>query len=300
MIIWVLVRKLLRDIRIAWIVVAVLLFLFQILWSRITQRVTSQILRQFDNLGVSVDEIRKILFNKDEMPGQMVQAIIGGDKIEFDRASDMMSISYVHPLVLTILTIWAIGRAANAIAGEIDRGTMELLLAQPIRRTQIILAHLLVDAIVFPSLCLAIWLGTYCGTWWMGLQAATNPRQYVDPIRFLPALPCIVGLLFSTSGMTMWISALGRSRPRVWGWGVSVNLTMFLINVLGQIWSEPLEWLRPFTIFYHYQPQFIISQADWYTNSAAWLHLCVLIGVGAIGYLGAWVSFCRRDLPAPL
>ena len=36
---WVLVRKLLRDVRVAWIVVAVLLFLFQILWSRITSRV---------------------------------------------------------------------------------------------------------------------------------------------------------------------------------------------------------------------------------------------------------------------
>jgi hypothetical protein len=61
-----------------------------------------------------------------------------------------------------------------------------------------------------------------------------------------------------------------------------------------------LEWLRPFTIFYHYQPQFMISQGDWYTNSTAWLHLCVLVGIGAVGYVGAWISFCRRDLPAPL
>ena len=47
---WALVRKLLRDIRVAWIVVAVLLFLFQILWSRITSRITSQIIGQFERV----------------------------------------------------------------------------------------------------------------------------------------------------------------------------------------------------------------------------------------------------------
>src|SRR5436190_344880 len=183
---WVLVRKLLRDVRVAWIVVAILLFLFQLLWSRITERVTSRIFQQFAQFNVSPEVIRGILFNKDDLPGQMVQAVIGGDKVQFDRAEDMISISYVHPLVITILCIWALGRAANAIAGEIDRGTMELLLAQPIRRTQVVLAHLCVDAVVFPALCGVIWMGTYCGTWWMGLQTAEIAGQRVDPLHFLP------------------------------------------------------------------------------------------------------------------
>src|SRR5476649_2660097 len=181
---WTLVRKLLRDVRIAWIVVAVLLFLFQILWARITSRVTTEILTALQGAGVTLEFLQGLLLERNEMMGQMVQAIIGGDEIALDRPSDMMSISYVHPLVLTMLCVWALGRAANAIAGEIDRGTIELLLAQPIRRSQIILAHLTVDAIVFPSLCAAMWLGTYCGTWWMGLQAATHAMQRVDPWQF--------------------------------------------------------------------------------------------------------------------
>ena len=303
---WVLVRKLLRDIRIPWIVGAVLLFLFQILWARITMRVSTQILAALEQAGISPEMLMRILLNQNpqgqsnEMIGQMIQAIIGGENIALDRAGDMMSVSYVHPLVLTILCIWAIGRAANAIAGEIDRGTMELLLAQPIRRTQVILAHLLVDAIVFPSLCAAMWLGTYCGTWWMGLQSAAHPMQHVDPWRFLPALLCVFGLLFAVSGVTIAISALGRSRPRVWGWAVSLLLSMFLINIFAQIWGAPLEWLRPFTIHYHYQPQNLIKAEDWYTLGSVWFHLAVLAGVGLGGYGLAWLGFCRRDLPAPL
>ena len=167
---WILVRKLLRDVRVPWLVVAVLLFLFQLLWARITSRISTQILTALQDAGITLEMLQAIVLNRNEVMGQLVQAIIGGDQIALDQPRDMMSIAYVHPLVLTMLCVWALGRAANAIAGEIDRGTMELLLAQPIRRAQIVLAHLAVDAIVFPALCGVLWLGTYCGTWWMGLQ----------------------------------------------------------------------------------------------------------------------------------
>jgi ABC-2 type transport system permease protein len=295
---WVLVRKLLRDIRVAWTVASVLLFLFQILWARIAQR-TTDLIGEINIGGINPDQLMGMVMKKNDMPGKMLQSVIGGESIDLTRADNFMSISYVHPLVITILGVWAIGRAANAIAGEIDRGTMELLLAQPIRRTQVIVAHLMVDAIVFPSLCLAMWLGTYFGTLWMGLQAAEGLR-HVDPIRFLPALPSVAMMLFSVSGVTMLLSAAGRSRARIWGWAISLFLCMFLINLLGQVWSEPLEWVRPFTIYYHYEPQTMILNEKWYTDAIAWRDLAVLAGIGAGGYLLAWAVFTRRDLPAPL
>jgi ABC-2 type transport system permease protein len=295
----VLVRKLLRDIRIAWIVVAILLFLFQILWARIAQR-TNDLIGQFNVMGINAEKLQEMVLKKNDFPGKMVQSIIGGENIEINRAGDFMSISYVHPLVLTVLSIWAIGRAANAIAGEIDRGTMELLLAQPIRRTQIVLAHLCVDLIVFPTLCAAVWIGTYCGTWWMGLQTAEREMLRVDPFRFPPALFCMLGLLFAVSGLTMWMSSLGRSRAIVWGWAVSTFLIMFLVNVLGQIWNDYLEWMRPITVYYHYLPQDMIKSDEWYANGSGWMHIGVLVGFGTLGYLLAWWTFTGRDLPAPL
>src|SRR5262249_34363183 len=61
--------------------------------------------------------------------------------------------------------VWAVGRAAGAIAGEIDRGTMELLLAQPLARARLVLAHLLLDAVTIPVLCLSLWAGNWVGAW---------------------------------------------------------------------------------------------------------------------------------------
>jgi ABC-2 type transport system permease protein len=296
---WVLVRKLLRDVWLPLAVVAALLFLFQLLWAQVTNRITTQIIVDLQRAGLRLEFLQNVLLSRTQVIGQLVQAIIGGEQVELDRPDNFMSISYMHPFVLTIMGIFAVGRAANAIAGEIDRGTMELLLAQPIRRSQIILAHLTVDLIVLPVICIVMWLGTYCGTWWTGMQTAENPMQRVDPMRFLPALMSIWAILFATSGITMWISSLGRSRARTWGWAITIFLIMFLINVFGQIWDW-LDFLRPFTIHYHYQPQQMILREGWQTNANVWWHLGVLLVSGAAGYFAAWVTFIRRDLPAPL
>lgn len=293
---WALVRKLLRDMRLAWCTVALLLFLFQILWGRVTTRITGEILTAFGNLGVSVNDIRDIIFKG---PGEAIQAIIGGADIHIENAGELMSVAYVHPLTLILLSLYAVGRASAAIAGEIDRGTMELLLAQPIRRSQVIAAHVLVDLLTLPLLCFVMWLGTWTGAWIFGSLEAEQPLQRIEPMRFLPALLMIAAYLFAASGLTLWLSAMGRSRVRVWGGGMIVLLVVFMLNVAGQLW-KPLEPVRWLTVFYYYQPQDMILQPDWYAREVTWERLAVLFGVGVLGYVLAWVTFCRRDLPAPL
>src|SRR6478736_5727977 len=152
--IWVLVVKLLRDVRVALGVVMLLLFAFQLLWAKVTQRIVGEVIAQLQALGLPIAALRQVLFNQS---GKVVQTLMGGENISIERAQDLLSIAYVHPLTQTILCIWAVGRAAGAIAGEIDRGTMELLLAQPISRSQLILAHLLLDVVTIPLLCLSLW-----------------------------------------------------------------------------------------------------------------------------------------------
>jgi ABC-2 type transport system permease protein len=292
---WVLVRKLLRDLRTGLVVVALLLFGFQVLWARVAHRIVVDLLAKFAELGIPPTIIKQMFF---EGPGQVVQALMGGSGVDIAEALDLVSVSYVHPLTQTILCIWAIGRAAGAIAGEIDRGTMELLLAQPLRRRQVIAAHLVVDAITMPLLCVAMWLGTLTGAAAAGFLAAEGSLA-VEPRRFLPAQLNVVLLLFAASGLTMALSAAGRSRNRVLGMAVLAALVQFLVNVIGQLW-EPMEWMRPLTIFYYFQPQPIILTVDWYTLPAVWLRLAVLAAAGGGGYVLALAIFCRRDLPAPL
>jgi ABC-2 type transport system permease protein len=311
-----LVRKFLRDVRTPLIVVVVLLLAFETLWVKVTQRVTGDLVPFLMGLSKGRELLPRQL--EEELfkgPGQIVRTLMGGERIQLGRAMDMLSVGYVHPLVQALLCIWAIGRAAGAITGEIDRGTMELLLAQPVPRARLIGAHFRVDLIVIPLLCLSLWGGTLLGAELVGpievdpekmktlpemLRGQLSEEQLrIDPLAVGPALLSVAALLFAVSGLTLWLSAGGRFRGRVLGLAVLLALLQFLVNVIGQLWSA-MEPLRPFTVFYYYQPQDVILRADWYADPVVWGRLGVLLAVGMVGYLMALRTFCRRDLPAPL
>jgi ABC-2 type transport system permease protein len=350
------VRKLLRDLRGALLVTALLLGAFQVLWAKVVERIVGELTPLFTMLahsgGLSLPKIRSEVFFAGPA-GKAIRTLIGGEAIDLDRALDLLSIGYVHPLMVVIFCIWAVGRAAGALAGEIDRGTMELLLAQPLARARLVLAHFLVDLITIPILCLSLWAGNAVGAWLIGPEvrlepmavdklkadeeAAAREAPYVElaafpfgPFRaalqvkasmrpradapppdhdrlqvsaapFGPALWVVGGLIFAVCGYTMWLSALGRFRTSVLGAAVLVTLLMFLINLIGQMWDVAAP-LRPFTIFYYYQPQQVIQGRGWTVPLAggAAPMLAVLYGVGLAGYGLALWTFTRRDLPAPL
>jgi ABC-2 type transport system permease protein len=320
-----LVLKLLRDLRWPLLVVVLMLAGFQCLWVKITQRMVTQIAPLFgtlaDRAGASQKAIEDVVFGG---PGKLAQSIIGGESLHFERAMDTLSIGYVHPLMQIIFCLWAIGRAGGALAGEIDRGTMELLLAQPIARWRVVVSHLAVDLIVIPVLCLALWGGTLIGVQLVGpfqvtdaelemfkalpFKVYVNPKLLaVDPWAFGPALINVGALLFAISGLTMALSARGRFRNRVIGVAVLIALIMFLINAVGPLWDALNPW-RPLTLFFYYQPQAIALNGHWTVDPAALWHagswpinvVAVLAALGALGYLIALNIFTRRDLPAPL
>jgi ABC-2 type transport system permease protein len=327
----VLLRKFFRDLRVPFLIVALLLIGFQCLWVKVSHRIVTEIFPFMAVLSkakdLAPDFIQSVLF---EGPGRIIQTLAGGENMQFERAVDMLSIGYVHPLMQTLFCIWAVGRASGAVAGELDRGTMELLMAQPLARWRLIVSHLCLDLLTIPLLCLSLWAGTWLGGKLVGpftvdqealqqmaakaklpgaiLAMPDDSGLQFDPYDFLPGVWNVGALIFAVSGYTMWLSAAGRFRWRVMGGAVLVTLLQFAINLLGQLWNG-MAFLRPFTVFYYFQPQQIILHHRWTVDFAVWNHdqpllhvpvLAVLFGIGALGYLLALWTFSRRDLPAPL
>src|SRR5206468_1218960 len=100
-------------------------------------------------------------------------------------------------------------------------------------------------------------------------------------------------MMFAISGITIALSAAGRSRWRVTGYAVLVVVVMFVANTIGQLW-EPAGWVRPFTLFFYYQPQKAMLDGNWLVDlGAAWsgaprvVGIVVLLAVGTLGYLVA-------------
>lgn len=286
--------KVLRDLRWPWIGAAFLLVLFEGFWVKITDRVTNEVLPAIMKrlaLSFTTKDLLSIIF---EGSGKLFQAILGGESIDVSKTGDLLSVGYVHPLPTTILMIWALGRGAAAIAGELERGTMELLVAQPIARWKIITSQLMVDLVTIPGLALMMLFGTWLGT-------MIVPLPNADLSAYWRAVVLATSLTFALAGITYAISSMGRSRWRVISWAFGIVLAMSFLNLFGQLWDALAPW-RPLSIFYYYQPQYAILKDQW-TLPVGGLQvhvLAVMLGVAAIGYSFALWNFSRRDLPAPL
>jgi ABC-2 type transport system permease protein len=323
----ILVRKLLRDVVKPLALTALLLGLYQLLWVKITARILGEMAPFFNELaglgGMNQHDLEQQVFKG---PGQIIRSLIGGEHLSLDHATDMLSIGYVHPVMLLMFCVWAIGRGASAVAGEIDRGTMELLLAQPLARFKLILAHFLVDVLTIPVLCLSLWAGTSIGWLIIGpikpeapdfklpdmthnfelgplkysvkapfpvppeTEEQQEARLHVSLPEFLPALPMMGGLIFAVSGYTIWLSARGRFRMRVLMLAIGVTVVQFLINLLGQMWDFVAP-LRPLTVFYYYQPQQVILGHGGWVPLGEWdgRPACLVPALGvllAVGFVG--------------
>jgi ABC-2 type transport system permease protein len=328
----ILVRKLLRDVRPALIVVCLILFAFAAFWVKITQRVTTQIVPMSRLISQKLGSAKVLESVFVRGPSKVSQAALGWGDMNFDKPTDFLAIGLLHPVVLVMCLVWGVGRAAGAVAGELDRGTMELLMAQPVPRSRLILAHLIVDCVVLPALCLSFFAGTEFGLWAVGdfvpdysmlNDAAKESRFMKNLISEAPVDPEpldvsgrgeLIGLvntlafMFAISGMTLAFSSAGRSRWKVIGYAVLVVVVMFVANTIGQLW-EPANFVRPFTFFYYYQPQRVMIENEWMVDlNKAWNlggpvnvpAVGVLFAIGAMGYAVALRVFTRRDLPAPL
>ena len=340
--------RIFRDLRWPLLATALLTFIFPLIWSMIAKRMLGQIGPFFEMLGqmggITHKEIESVLFDG---PGKLIKTLLGGDRIDLNQAMDFLSVCLVHPTMLTILPLWAISRSTQAISGEIDRGTMELLLAQPISRFGVWLGHLIAESTAMLVIATVGVSGLVLGSWIISPleikpidpslmprkpaiiaeigpfrlrledpirdrlaqkpSTTTSDRLVIRPLAFAWAMPQLFGFMAAISGMGIVLSVLIRRRFIALGVGVLILLTMFLVNLLGQLW-EPLEPFRPLCFYYYYIPQEAALGRLAHVDFRQWFgpglvsvsSLAIQLGVAVIGWLTALYFFRKKDIPAPL
>jgi ABC-2 type transport system permease protein len=71
-----------------------------------------------------------------------------------------IALAYDEPIVVFTISIFAIARGSDAVSGELNRGTLEMLLAQPVSRVQVLATQAFVTLGSLLLLSLATWAGT--------------------------------------------------------------------------------------------------------------------------------------------
>ena len=208
---------------------------------------------------------------------------------------------YEEPLVLIVLSAWAIARGSDSVSGELGRGTMEMLLAQPVRRISVLSANAAMTILGAALIPAAAWLGTTVGL-------ATNTFDVeLSPLTFLPAVLNLFSLTLFLAGLTTLASSCDQYRWRTIG-VVGVAFVVSLVcKIVGRVavgW-KPLAYISFFT---PYEPGMLVVRRD-----LSWSLLAappakellgalgsdgLLIAMAVVCYAGAAIIFCRRDLPA--
>jgi ABC-2 type transport system permease protein len=214
----------------------------------------------------------------DDFPDALLALVGNGDMGTPEGFYQVEIFGLMAPIAVMVV---GVAIAARALAGEEERRTMGLLLANPVRRSRIVLEKslamgvhaLIVGFITFAGAALGSLLGGLGMS--MGNLAATS------------LLATLVGLVFSSLGLAL-SAGLGRSRVAVFG-AVGAALIFHLLNAFLSL-SDSLAGLARWSPFYYY------LTSDPLVNGMHWGHAAVLAAVTAVLVAVSVVLFGRRDL----
>ncbi|WP_372717322.1 ABC transporter permease subunit [Novipirellula sp.] len=262
--------------------------------------------------------------------------------IEFDSLftyPGRVGMTYDEPIVILCIVIWCISRGSDVVSGELGRGTLEMVLSQPISRTRLLLSHATVSVVGLALLCMLVWAGIGAGVQTTSVKETVPPPTIRIPIIEFD-LPLTMGepemqtlhlsdrvdvRIFAAStfhlfafgffllGLSTLLSSIDRYRWRTIGVTVAIYIVQLVMLGLGKA-AESLRFLLSMTFFSCYKPQKMTSMVANDSLYAPWIlthtvgdtmlpplvYPLILIGFGVAFYAAAIVCFKRRDLPAPL
>ncbi|QDT06208.1 ABC-2 family transporter protein [Rubripirellula lacrimiformis] len=250
-----------------------------------------------------------------------------------------VGMTYDEPIVMLCTVIWCIARGSDVISGEMGRGTLEMLLAQPIRRRTLVLSHATVSVVGLLLLCLLVWAGIGAGIMATSVEESVAPpsfripifnidvpltvdqpetqtvplRERVDPAMFAASTFHLFAFGFFLLGLATLFSSLDRYRWRTVGAIVGVYVIQLVMFGLGKA-AESLQWMLSLSFFSCYKPQKMTEIVAKEGLAGPWsliktapdvalpplVYPLILIGLGTVFYAVAIAHFQRRDLPAPL
>ena len=203
-----------------------------------------------------------------------------------------VALAFVDPVVVLAATVWGITRGSDAVSGQLERGTMEMLLAQPVRRQAVWVTQALATTAASATLCGVLALSV-CGAVAFGPWAGK-----VEPQRFLLPVANVFGLMVCIAGISACLSAADTYRWRTIGSMCGFYVFSLLAKLVGRM-SGTFGWVGYLSFLNAYEPQRLVGDAG-----VSWGNLLaydgILLGLGCIAYVIGGVIFCRRDLPAPL
>lgn len=219
-----------------------------------------------------------LMFAPPALRAMIEQTMLGGS------SAGVLAFGWNHPITHALATALPVTLAARAVAGEVENGAIELVLAQPLSRAAYLGAHVGFALAAMAALSVAGALGTIAGQLAFSLRLF-GAGQLSQLVLGIALLQCAL------YGATLAASAFGREGGRVALAGVLLAVISYLVNTIASLWSKA-QFLAPYSLHSYYDPRAILVQ-----NGLRPTHVIVLTAVSLLCMAVAFGRLRTRDLP---
>ena len=251
-----------------WGLMALVIFLFQIAICGIVH----------DN-----ENVKTFLQFLDVLPS-FIKTLLGGQSLRSGNIAGLIAIGYHHPLVLTLYMLFAVGVPTGLLAGEVQGGTMELILSRHATKTHVYICAGLITVAGMFALVMVMFLGTV---------AATNLYSFGQavPLYSFFKRAFVGGLLASAVGGIALLAAACFRRGNAVGLTVAYLVINYFASIIAAWWPR-MKFLEPITIFHYVEGPEMFHESAWPIADMG-----VLIAILAVSTVLGGVIWSRRDLP---
>lgn len=214
----------------------------------------------------------------------IMQAMLGTEVADRLGPQMFQSIAWVHPVVLSLTWAHALLGGTRVPAGEVDRGTADVLMSLPVSRWEIFVSETMAWLASGVAILAAALGGNLIGA--QGLP----PDQQPQVGRLLIVLANLFCLYVAVGGLAWLVSSFSDRRGRAITLVFLILLALFLLNYLAEFW-RPLQRIVFLSPLHYHRPINVLTQGSW-----PWRDMAVLVGVGAAMWGAGGVVFARRDL----
>ncbi len=208
-----------------------------------------------------------------------MQALLGGSSLT--SATGYLSTQLFAFFLPAVMLVFAISRGAAAVAGEEEQHTLDLLLAQPIRRRNVYLQKSAAVLAGIAALTVASWI----------------PLAAMDSaVRLNVALSNLTGICLQMGLFCCVLALSAQAVATAFGRRVAGIAAVVAYTVVGYVLYglsmtvHPLSYLRPFLVWRWY-----LSNDPLHTGTGA-TEVGVLLAVCVAAEIAGVLAFNRRDL----
>ena len=213
---------------------------------------------------------------------EALQAFIAfGGPVDYSSAAGYLGIELFSLMIPLLFLVAAIGTGAGTIAGEEERGTLDLLLASPVSRARVVVEKSIALALEVAGLGLVLWAAL-----WIGALAVSMD---ISVSHLASATLTAVLLAIAYGEIAVLVGAASGRRSLTIGVTAALGVAAYLVNGLAPLVAA-LEGPQKLSPFYHY------AAGDPLRRGLAPGHLAVLAAIALVAAAAAPWAFSRRDV----